>query len=460
MSNDDTTERPKKKSGTGNLRRKRSSELPPPATHPPPPPSSSSSSSSRLFSALASIEEDDGAASARRVRSRVESLRRSHEASRQMELNGSLLELRILVQRCMTEEEEEEEEEEASSEDDDGSTGRRRKASLAGVDALLENLLEARRELAGGWNDDDDDNNNDEDGVDRTRPTDGECDDDDDEEDALAERLKVEYSYMRDRRWMPTLDRLHAGIVSRMGGGSSSFDDGGGGGGGGRAESFRGKALGTSFWEQVRGTAEYERSRSRGAGMDEEDEEEEDGGSRRRSRRRRRPTFDDSRLYQHMLSDFVSSRSTNERGGGRPSDPAREAAERLGRALRKRRTSGGSSAEYADVDIASLYEVGVDGKTTNKAAGGGGSTKKKTTTIVDRRASKGRKIRYAIVPKLVNFTFPVSRPEPAISEDVWFKSLFGGGGEGGGGACVGSAHGAEHTRRKGYIFLAEGGTRD
>jgi protein AATF/BFR2 len=54
------------------------------------------------------------------------------------------------------------------------------------------------------------------------------------------------------------------------------------------------------------------------------------------------------------------------------------------------------------------------------------------TTAVDRRASKGRKIRYAVVPKLVNFTFPVSRPEPTISEDVWFKSLFGGGGGGGG----------------------------
>ena len=154
-------------------------------------------------------------------------------------------------------------------------------------------------------------------------------------------------------------------------------------------------------------------------------EEDEDDGSRRR----RRPTFDDSKLYQHMLSDFVSSRSTNERGGGRPSDPAREAAERLGRALRKKRSSGGgSSAEDVDVDIASLYEVGDDGKRRKTTAGVGGSTKKKTTTttIVDRRASKGRKIRYAIVPKLVNFTFPVSRPEPAISEDVWFKSLFGG----------------------------------
>ena len=28
---------------------------------------------------------------------------------------------------------------------------------------------------------------------------------------------------------------------------------------------------------------------------------------------------------------------------------------------------------------------------------------------VDRKASKGRKIRYAEIPKLINFTFPISR---------------------------------------------------
>ena len=48
------------------------------------------------------------------------------------------------------------------------------------------------------------------------------------------------------------------------------------------------------------------------------------------------------------------------------------------------------------------------------------------SSSVDRRASKGRKIRYTVNPKLVNFTFPVARKEPMISDDVWFKSLFGG----------------------------------
>lgn len=48
---------------------------------------------------------------------------------------------------------------------------------------------------------------------------------------------------------------------------------------------------------------------------------------------------------------------------------------------------------------------------------------------VDRRATKGRKIRYLVVPKLVNFTFPVARLQSNTSgmdEEEWFKSLFGG----------------------------------
>jgi hypothetical protein len=119
-----------------------------------------------------------------------------------------------------------------------------------------------------------------------------------------------------------------------------------------------------------------------------------------------------------MLTDFVSTRSssTASKEGGGVSDPAREAAERLGRALRKR--SG------ADVDISSLW-----GDEETNTPGVGSSKRKKTetiTTAVDRRASKGRKIRYAVHPKLVNFAFPIARPVPTIVENVWFNSLFGG----------------------------------
>lgn len=55
------------------------------------------------------------------------------------------------------------------------------------------------------------------------------------------------------------------------------------------------------------------------------------------------------------------------------------------------------------------------------------STKSSSKKQVDRKASKGRKIRYKEIPKLVNFTFPLSRANTSnLDQDEWFQSLFGG----------------------------------
>mmetsp|Transcript_9507 Transcript_9507/g.5641 ORF Transcript_9507/g.5641 Transcript_9507/m.5641 type:complete len:90 (-) Transcript_9507:40-309(-) len=57
------------------------------------------------------------------------------------------------------------------------------------------------------------------------------------------------------------------------------------------------------------------------------------------------------------------------------------------------------------------------------------SLKKKSTkkNDVDRKASKGRKIRYVVHEKLTNFTFPMQRVGVAVmEEDVLFKSMMGG----------------------------------
>ena len=90
--------------------------------------------------------------------------------------------------------------------------------------------------------------------------------------------------------------------------------------------------------------------------------------------------FKDDKLYQNMLKDFItlSSSSSN-------LDPNEN--QRLLKAMKK---------------------------------------SKNNQKNVDRKASKGRKIRYVIHPKLTNFTFPIQRPVPLINEDDWFKSLFGG----------------------------------
>ena len=68
--------------------------------------------------------------------------------------------------------------------------------------------------------------------------------------------------------------------------------------------------------------------------------------------------------------------------------------------------------------------------------------------MVDRKASKGRKIRYTTITKLTNVTFPIQRRHTTqgllgttaatidnssttamntfLDEDAWFRSLFGG----------------------------------
>ena len=89
--------------------------------------------------------------------------------------------------------------------------------------------------------------------------------------------------------------------------------------------------------------------------------------------------FHDNKLYQHMLQDFLALSVA----------PSREEKRSVAK-----RTSINKSKEQ-----------------------------------VDRRASKGRKVRFMVVPKLVNFTFPVARPQSNVSgmdEEGWFKSLFGG----------------------------------
>jgi len=86
--------------------------------------------------------------------------------------------------------------------------------------------------------------------------------------------------------------------------------------------------------------------------------------------------FDDSDFYQQLLRDIISD------------------------------SSGNSSM--------------IDGDLLRSAH----SAKKRIKKGVDRRASKGRKVRYAVMPKLVNFMAPVVN-DPSPMADHLFKSLFG-----------------------------------
>ncbi|CAH0490551.1 unnamed protein product [Peronospora farinosa] len=66
-------------------------------------------------------------------------------------------------------------------------------------------------------------------------------------------------------------------------------------------------------------------------------------------------------------------------------------------------------------------------------SGGGGAgqdsmvrrTHRKKKKVVNRKASKGRQLRYTVHPKLENFMFPEPYPKPEMDVTELFRSLFG-----------------------------------
>jgi hypothetical protein len=122
-----------------------------------------------------------------------------------------------------------------------------------------------------------------------------------------------------------------------------------------------------SFWSQVEATYQHNSILEQSSNLDDIETHME---------------FDDSKLYQSQLQEYITL--STEKG---PSHAVLAAKERLKRA-----------------------------------------SKTVTKKNVDRKASKGRKIRYVVHDKLKNFTFPVQREgrDVVMSENVLFKSMFGG----------------------------------
>lgn len=140
------------------------------------------------------------------------------------------------------------------------------------------------------------------------------------------------------------------------------------------SKSFR--VVDMTFWQQIESNVQHEmeeRARTTAtAGPSNEDDDNQ------------LALFDDTKVYQQLVKDFLATAT--------PTNTV-DAAARQAQLLKKNHT-----------------------------------TKRKD---VDRRASKGRKVRYHEIPKLVNFTFPFSRSAAGSSsshldEEEWFSSLFGG----------------------------------
>lgn len=189
-------------------------------------------------------------------------------------------------------------------------------------------------------------------------------DDDDDDGDEEEAMLQSSYESCR-KRWREVLDRRHHDLQIHSGTAVRT------------SKKFR--AVDQSFWTQVESTVSHDKMLRISNSND--DDDDANGGSPEPRTRPASDLYRDDKLYQHMLKDFIRATSAGDSGASDLND--------WRKANRKKKS-----------------------KSNGKS--------------VDRKASKGRKIRYTVHPKLTNFTFPIERPMPIIGEDEWFKSLFGG----------------------------------
>ena len=147
-----------------------------------------------------------------------------------------------------------------------------------------------------------------------------------------------------------------------------------------------------SFWTQVENTVQHSTLLEQHSQIKLKDEEDDSIDSNDGSKSKSEPSlvFDDTKIYQHMLQEYITL-----------------------------------STERTESNATSLAEHRLKLASST-------SKNKKDKNDVDRRASKGRKIRYVVHEKLKNFTFPLQREVNSknnhviMEDDVLFKSMMGG----------------------------------
>mmetsp|Transcript_1175 Transcript_1175/g.2567 ORF Transcript_1175/g.2567 Transcript_1175/m.2567 type:complete len:366 (-) Transcript_1175:35-1132(-) len=353
-----------------------------------------SSSALSLFDAVSQLDEQDSRADVKRRRTAHSQIEKARQVQTQTKIYHSLMETRILLQRAVvatTDSSKRTSPESSSSEENDDDVQNF-------CDALLTKLLEARRKLTATDRknshrkpyDDMIQNEN----ENENEEIDSSVDDDEDKvlQSELQTTLQNEYDECREE-WKTVLNRRHKDLKLQSGGLTAKMMSK-------QQNSTSGGAfqvMDASFWQQVESVREYEDLRRRQHQQQQDEEESETA-----------PTtsilelFDDSKVYQQLLKDFVSQ-STSAAASNNPS----------GNGTLQHSTTRSRNDKH--------------NKTKNK-----GNKKK-----VDRRASKGRKLRFNEIPKLVNFTFPLSRGSGSgsgsgtsttnfLNQDEYFQSLFGG----------------------------------
>jgi protein AATF/BFR2 len=308
-----------------------------------------------IFDTIEELESQDRRADGKRRKKSQADARRAVEVQHQTKIFHHLVELRILLQRALKS---------SPTSDNKDHTKEHSETSLSSpslcasqlrdaCNTLLQVLLQSRRSLSGNG-----------DGT-TTKKSSTPYKEivTSSSTVRLQNTLQAEYDEHREE-WKQVLNSRHKSLRLHSGGTAKS----------------QFKVMDSSFWEQVEATLEYEGIRdkdvakmghSNGGSGEKGDAHDEDAVPW--------ADFDDSKVYQELLKDFVANSADTSVIGG--------SAERL-RASRQ---------------------------------------KKDVKKDVDRRASKGRKIRYKENPKLVNFTFPLSRSNTSsLDQDAYFQSLFGG----------------------------------
>lgn len=288
-----------------------------------------------VFDAVEELDSQDRKADRKRRKETSSEKKKAVEAQSQTKIYNSLLEARILLQRALNKVNSVSNPKKIFFLPDIAS----KKSSFRETcDTLLEKLLQTRNQLSGS------EGSNSEEYEGSLLPSSSSVAN-------LHNCLQDEFENHRDE-WKRILNkkhrdlRLHSGVTAK-----SNF-----------------RVMDSSFWEQVEATMEYEEIRQNNI------------------KSTKSVLFDDSKVYQQLLKDFVTN-STN--------------------------STAGEDTSTETLRLSTKYK-------NNK------NSKKED---VDRRASKGRKIRYKEIPKLVNFTFPLSRSNTSnLDREEYFRSLFGGAG--------------------------------
>ena len=279
-------------------------------------------------------------------------IQRSKAAQSQMKIHNSLLECRILIQNPFNQINNY-----TNNNDIFSNMGDEDKSSLlSSCNQLLINLLDARKMLVNDEKSEKIDyqsiitgDNNDESDRDKKQR----------KEQQIADVINKEYINCRDHHWKEVLDRrhrdvrLHSGQITAKNMNTTV---------GTTTTQF--KIMDSSFWEQVDSTVQYDIQRHRSTIRQQQEQEQNQLEKDKIQKYPIEWKFDDSKLYQQYVKDFVMNATGNGTNGGR--DELSAAQERL---LKKQQRKNASNM------LAS------------------------TKPIVDRKASKGRKIRYADISK-------------------------------------------------------------